>query len=151
MKAIRPTVSVGISPAGDIEKNREELYADAARWGGEEGYVDYLMPQLYYGFENSASPFEKTARQWANLIRCDSVKLYAGLAIYKSGEEDQYAGPESDQKQGPRYEWINHSDIISRQVLGAGKRSRMPDLPCIPINIRSGIHALNSCKKNGTH
>ena len=47
---------------------------------------------------------------------CDSVKLYAGLAIYKSGEEDQYAGPESDQKQGPRYEWINHSDIISRQV-----------------------------------
>ncbi len=31
--------------------------------------------------------------------------------------------------------------------LGAGKRSRMPDLPCIPINIRSGIHALNSCKK----
>lgn len=116
VKAIRPTVSVGISPAGDIEKNREELYADAARWGGEEGYVDYLMPQLYYGFENSASPFEKTARQWANLIRCDSVKLYAGLAIYKSGEEDQYAGPESDQKQGPRYEWINHSDIISRQV-----------------------------------
>lgn len=116
VKAIRPAVLVGISPAGDIEKNREELYADAARWGGEEGYVDYLMPQLYYGFENSASPFEQTAQQWAELTRCGSVKLYAGLAIYKSGEEDQYAGPESGQKQGPRYEWINHSDIISRQV-----------------------------------
>ena len=66
--------------------------------------------------KTARAPLKKTARQWANLIRCDSVKLYAGLAIYKSGEEDQYAGPESDQKQGPRYEWINHSDIISRQV-----------------------------------
>lgn len=121
VKAIRPEVLVGISPAGDIEKNREQLYADAARWGEEEGYVDYLMPQLYYGFENSASPFEETARQWAELIRCDSVKLYAGLAIYKSGKEDPYAGPESEGKQGPRYEWINHSDIISRQVNWARK------------------------------
>lgn len=116
VKAIRPQVQVGISPAGDIEKNREELYADAARWGGEEGYVDYLMPQLYYGFENSASPFEETARQWARLIRCDSVKLYAGLAVYKSGEEDLYAGPENDAQSGPRYEWMHSSDIISRQV-----------------------------------
>lgn len=116
VKAIRPDVQVGISPAGDIQKNREELYADAARWGGAEGYVDYLMPQLYYGFENSASPFEKTARQWAALVTCDSVKLYAGLAIYKSGEEDLYAGPEAPGKQGPRYEWLSRSDIISRQV-----------------------------------
>lgn len=116
VKAVRPSVSVGISPAGDIEKNRDSLYADAARWGGEEGYVDYLMPQLYYGFENNASPFEKTARQWAELIRCDSVTLYAGLAVYKSGEEDPYAGPETADQKGPRYEWINQSDILSRQV-----------------------------------
>ena len=116
VKSIRPEVLVGISPAGDIAKNREKLYADAARWGGSEGYVDYLMPQLYYGFENSASPFEKTARQWAELVTCDSVKLYAGLAIYKSGEEDVYAGAETAEKKGPRYEWIGSSDIISRQV-----------------------------------
>lgn len=116
VKAIRPEVLVGISPAGDIEKNKEELYADAARWGGEEGYVDYLMPQLYYGFDNSTSPFEKTARQWAELVRCESVRLYAGLAIYKSGEEDPYAGPESADRKGPRYEWINNCDIISRQI-----------------------------------
>lgn len=116
VKAIRQEVAVGISPAGDIEKNREELYADAARWGGEEGYVDYLMPQLYYGFENSASPFEKTARQWAELVTCERVKLYAGLAIYKSGEADTYAGPEASDGQGPRYEWVRRSDIISRQV-----------------------------------
>lgn len=75
------------------------------------------MPQLYYGFENKTLPFEKTAKDWKDLVsKGGKVKLYAGLALYKCGLEDKYAGEESDKKDTGRYEWINRSDIISRQI-----------------------------------
>ena len=35
----------GVSPAGNLERNRERLYADTARWVRYVGYVDYLCPQ----------------------------------------------------------------------------------------------------------
>jgi len=42
----------GISPEGNIENNYVRNYADIKTWLKEEGYVDYIMPQIYYGFEN---------------------------------------------------------------------------------------------------
>lgn len=117
IKSIAPDVVFGISPMGDIEKNYNSSYADLALWCSGEGYIDYVMPQLYYGFENSSKPFEETADEWKKLVPEESdVKLYAGLALYKCGLEDKYAGAESEKKDTGRYEWINKDDIISRQI-----------------------------------
>lgn len=116
VKSIDSRVLVGVSPAGDVARNRNSLYADVEKWGSQKGYVDYLMPQLYYGFENSSKPFEKTARQWASIVTNSRVQLFAGLAIYKSGKEDVWAGKESDKQDTPRYEWMRRHDLIARQV-----------------------------------
>lgn len=117
IKVTAPDVVFGISPMGDIEKNYNSIYADLKLWCSKEGYVDYIMPQLYYGFKNETMPFEKTAQEWAELLPEESkVKLYAGLALYKCGLEDKYAGGESENKDTGRYEWINEDDIISRQI-----------------------------------
>lgn len=117
IKSISPDVVFGISPTGDLEKNYNSLYADIELWCSKSGYVDYIMPQLYYGFENETMPFEKTAKEWAELVpQGSSVKLYGGLALYKCGLEDEYAGAQSEKKDTGRYEWINNDDIISRQI-----------------------------------
>lgn len=98
-----------ISPAGDIDKNKNTLYADVELWCSREGYTDMIIPQIYYGFENDAQPFEKCLDRWVEAVKCDSVRLVVGLSVYKSGQEDTYAGSGRD-------EWKNNSDIIKRQV-----------------------------------
>ncbi|MGN0554473.1 MAG: glycoside hydrolase family 10 protein [Candidatus Fimenecus sp.] len=109
VKAVNPQVQVVISPGGDLERNYNTLYADVARWAREPGYVDVLLPQLYYGFENEKKPFEATALEWANLQYADGVSLCYGLAAYKCGKADAYAGAGGT-------EWTEHTDILARQV-----------------------------------
>lgn len=109
VKAVNPQVQVVISPGGDLERNYNTLYADVARWAREPGYVDVLLPQLYYGFENEKKPFEATALEWANLQYADGVSLCYGLAAYKCGKADAYAG-------AGETEWTAHTDILARQV-----------------------------------
>jgi uncharacterized lipoprotein YddW (UPF0748 family) len=41
-----------ISPSADIEKCRNVFYADVEKWCREEGFADYIIPQIYLGFEN---------------------------------------------------------------------------------------------------
>lgn len=109
VKAIKPEALVGISPAADIEKNENNLYADVRRWGSQRGYVDYLLPQVYFGFENQTRPFMKSVKEWSELVTCPDVKLYYGLAAYKQGERDEYAGSGAE-------EWIKNGDVIERQI-----------------------------------
>ena len=99
-----------ISPAADIEKNRNQLYADVKVWLANEGYADWIIPQIYYGFENSSFPFDETADEWNSLKRHKNVKLICGLAAYKCGTQDAYAG-------NGKSEWLSNSDILLRQVM----------------------------------
>lgn len=105
-----PDAVFGISPQGNIANNRDTLYADVESWCAGSGYCDYILPQIYFGFENAALPFDKTAKEWDKLVSGSNVKLVIGLAGYKIGAEDSYAGASG------KNEWINNSDIISRQM-----------------------------------
>lgn len=83
-----PGVRFGIAPQGDPDANLTGQYSDAARWLAEPGYVDYLMPQLYWGREypDENHRLDTLAQEWAALPRAEGVKLYAGLAAYRIGE-----------------------------------------------------------------
>lgn len=83
--------SFGISMQGNNENNYTQMYADARQWMGHENYVDYVMPQLYWGFNyrtasgRDSYAFDKICDEWAFYPRLPSVKLYAGLAAYRIG------------------------------------------------------------------
>ncbi|MEG2051085.1 MAG: family 10 glycosylhydrolase [Oscillospiraceae bacterium] len=109
IKSENSNVKLGISPAGDIQKNYDTHYADIKEWVSNDGYVDYIMPQLYYGFQNETKNFDKVAKQWSELMKNSRVKICYGLAVYKCGQIDQYAGAGIN-------EWKTNNDIISRQV-----------------------------------
>lgn len=105
-------VSFGISPSAHIssdksDKNYNELYADITLWMSNSGYIDYIAPQLYFGFEypNDKFKFNNLLNQWMSLNRHHSVKIFIGLPAYKIGTLD--AGSD---------EWIKAGDILKRQV-----------------------------------
>lgn len=110
IKSIKPNVLFGISPEGNINNNYDTNYVDTKKILSEEGYIDYIMPQIYFGFLNEVMPFIETVNMWNSLIKIPSIKLIPALAFYKVGTIDEYAKAGSE-------EWINDSDIIKKQVL----------------------------------
>ncbi len=98
----------GASTQGSMSNNLNQLYADAEAWC-KGGYVDYFAPQIYYGFENSAQPFKRCTDEWNTLVDGTKTKLCIGLAVYKIGAEDQWAG-------AGKYEWQNTDTMLKRQI-----------------------------------
>lgn len=100
----------GVSPDGNINNNYSYIYADIYKWLDSDLYIDFIMPQIYYGFFNEKMPFYNVVNEWNNAIKNKDITLIVALAIYKSGNIDKYALSGSD-------EWINNKDIIKRQVV----------------------------------
>ncbi len=102
----------GISPAAAIspekdDRNFQKLYADIYLWMERAGYIDYIMPQLYFGYDYPKDDFKfpNLLAAWSEAEKHPTLKLYIGLGAYKQGRED--AGSD---------EWQRRSDIISRQI-----------------------------------
>ena len=104
VKAADSQCVFGISPAGNID-NCMSMGADVKTWGSSEGYVDYLIPQVYWTSDNTIAPFEPVCRRWNELVTSPKVKLYIGLALYKAGSDDDSG------------KWKKADDIIMNQVL----------------------------------
>lgn len=105
IKNVDINITFGISPQGNYE-NCLNQGADVDTWLKEEGYVDYVMPQIYWSDSyNGQNMFSNRAKLFASLKRNHQVKLYAGLALYHSGEV-----LENDQG------WSESSSNISLQV-----------------------------------
>lgn len=94
VKQVRPSCRFGVSPQGNMENNYAGQYSDVAKWLAEPGYVDYVMPQIYWGpgyatqSGNTRWAFENITAEWAALERAPSVRLYFGLGAYRIGEGD---------------------------------------------------------------
>lgn len=107
VKSINKSVTFGISPASDVDNDYNSLFADVKLWATEEGYVDYLCPQIYFGFQNENQPFMKTTKSWIDFTNCE---LYVALPLYKSGEQDEFAGDTGIN------EFVENNNIIARQI-----------------------------------
>ena len=116
VKSIRPQASFGISPEGYLQNLRKDTrqFTDVDTWMTQSGYVDYLMPQIYWGFEAKQNgqaagyAFANCLNEWVTLKKKGNVKLYVGLALYKTGTDaaDGNAVPE----------WQRYHDIMKREV-----------------------------------
>lgn len=110
VKSINKDVLFGISPSGNVENNLNYEYLDIKNVLKDK-YLDFIMPQLYYGFNNQNKPYMKMLKEWSGL-NVNKINLYVALSLYKSGMVDTYAGSGKD-------EWVSNSDIIKRQVLSS--------------------------------
>lgn len=100
----------GVSPDGNIDNNYSKHSADVKTWLSNSGYVDFIMPQIYYGFFNGSRPFYNTLKEWSSLITDDSITMSVALAFYKNGLIDEWASSGST-------EWIDNSNIIMKEII----------------------------------
>lgn len=115
---ISPKALFGIAPGGNPDRAYTSQYADVFLWCSQTGYVDYICPEIYFGFEHETYPFDKTAERWAKMVTCDEVKLIIGLSFHKASSGfDQYAGSGA-------YEWAQNSDILLRSLECSAKLAR---------------------------
>ena len=112
IKAANKNIEFGISPASNIENDKNNLYADIETWVKNK-YVDYICPQVYFGFKNVYQPFMFTVKKWVKLCENTDVDLYIGLALYKANTKDKYA---AENDKSIINEFRNNNDIIARQI-----------------------------------
>ena len=98
VKACNSTVEFGVSPQGNIENNTDQQYADVATWCSSSGYLDYIVPQIYYGFNDKLS-FDTAAKQWEALVTAPNIRLICGIAAYKVGVNNEWSSGEILKKQ----------------------------------------------------
>ncbi len=96
VKAIRPSVQVGISPFGIWRPHNPEqiegldayakIYADSKLWL-ERGWVDYLAPQLHWPIDKKEQSFPVLMRWWVEHDR-RGVGIMAGMSLNRHPTEE---------------------------------------------------------------
>ena len=119
---VRPKAVFGISPLALLPTLRSDraYFVDVDTWMASGEYVDYIMPQLYHGFEAKNKKGEPASyaytnclNSWVDLKRKNNspVKLCVGLGLYRTGKNVPDGNVTS--------EWLRYQDILVRQVQAA--------------------------------
>ena len=97
IKECKPEVQFGISPFGvwrnaSVDStgsatqagitNYDDLYADIRLWI-KNGWIDYVLPQLYWEIGKKVADYKILAYWWANEVRGTNCRLYIGMAPYR--------------------------------------------------------------------
>ncbi|WP_351224053.1 family 10 glycosylhydrolase [Streptomyces sp. NPDC002133] len=81
------TDPLGSDTAAGVE-TYDDLYADTRKWV-REGWIDYVVPQLYWHIGMAAADYATLLPWWAEVARGSGVDLYIGEALYKAGDPAQ--------------------------------------------------------------
>ncbi|MBS4959469.1 MAG: family 10 glycosylhydrolase [Clostridiales bacterium] len=96
IKSVQPDCMFGVSPMG-IWKNAStdpmgsntngkeayySVFADTLTWI-KEGWIDYVVPQIYWEIGNKAADYETLVKWWSDQVKGTKVHLYIGEAVYK--------------------------------------------------------------------
>lgn len=75
-------------PDGSETSGSQSYYnmlADSRTWI-RKGYVDYIVPQIYWPIGLKVADYSKLVKWWANEVKGYDVDLYIGQGIYKQGQ-----------------------------------------------------------------
>jgi uncharacterized lipoprotein YddW (UPF0748 family) len=112
IKQLKPWVKFGISPFG-IWRNAstdpagsptnglesyDAQYADTRKWV-QQGWLDYIVPQLYWQIGFAKADYAKLLPWWSKLVQGTGVQLYIGEADYRVGESGAWSDPSQLVKQ----------------------------------------------------
>lgn len=117
IKSYDKNIIFSISPSGGINDNLNSYFADVRLWTSGTGYIDWIIPQIYYGFDNEKYPFKNTVDDWLSMMN-GKVEILIGLPLYKIGAADNYAGT-------GKAEWTENCDVISQQILYINSDARI--------------------------
>lgn len=119
IKKVNKKVTYGISPAGNIDNltSKYSYYVDIKKWTNSTKYVDYICPQIYWGFKHPTAKFNKVTDRWVKLCKSKKVKLYIGIGVYRAGHN-------VGQNRAEKKEWKSDKNILKKQV-NYGKKKKV--------------------------
>ena len=97
------------SPSKGVEAYSQS-FADVRKWVKND-WIDFVIPQVNWGFANRIAPFAGIVNWWADLVRGTNVKLYVGIGVYQAGVA---AGMESPSELANQVLYL----ILRREVAG---------------------------------
>ncbi len=109
VKQKSPDLWYGISPGGNLQNDIELMYANPSDWVAQ-GTVDYLEPQIYWGFEHPTKPYEETLQEWLQITQGSRVILMPGVAAYNVGYRFSALQEPADT------EWIDNEALLGQQT-----------------------------------
>jgi uncharacterized lipoprotein YddW (UPF0748 family) len=123
IKAVKPWVKFGISPSGIYRNSTDPeigspttglqhyvtLFADTRKWL-EEGWVDYIMPQVYWYIGQPGADYAKVMPWWNS--HAYGRHIYIGMAGYKVNDAAQ-AQPWKEPTQIPNQVRMNRDSAYS--------------------------------------
>ncbi len=87
VKSSGSDAAFGISPQGNIE-NCRSAGADVDKWLSSSGYIDYIIPQIYWtnqwGSRGKTTMYTDRLKAWKKLNK-NGTDMYIGLASYRTG------------------------------------------------------------------
>jgi uncharacterized lipoprotein YddW (UPF0748 family) len=112
IKQLKPWVKFGVSPFGiwrnassdpagsptDGLESYSAQYADTRKWV-EQGWLDYVVPQLYWQIGFAKADYAKLLPWWSRIVQGTDVQLYIGEADYRVGEPGPWSDPGQLDKQ----------------------------------------------------
>lgn len=126
IKLTKPWVKFGISPSGiwlsastspanpagsntssGATQHHKDLFANSRLWI-QQGWVDYLIPQVYWYIGQTGSDYNILIPWWNN--NAFGRNIYSGMAGYKVGEVAQDAQFETDKSQIPNQVRLNRQN-----------------------------------------
>lgn len=92
------------------------LYADTLKWAYEE-WIDYIVPQVYYAFDQPAAQFADVVEWWAAALKYSKVNLYIGTALYKIAESNSYGWTHNLNEMAHQVQYSSAIDEVRGQVI----------------------------------
>lgn len=148
----KPQVQFGISPFG-VWRNQsvdstgsdtkagvtayDSMHADVRTWI-QQGWIDYVTPQIYWSLSFTPAQYDKLVAWWANEVKDTQVKLYIGHSPYKLGTNE--AGWQSAQEIINQLKYNTQYPEVQGDVFFSAK-----DLRKNPLGI---VQALSSYYQN---
>jgi uncharacterized lipoprotein YddW (UPF0748 family) len=71
----------------------DDQFADTLDWV-KKGIIDYIVPQIYWGFRHELAPFADLVDFWVGVCKDTAVKLYIGHGPYRLGNSPDYLDDE---------------------------------------------------------
>ncbi|MND41950.1 hypothetical protein D3C80_327090 [compost metagenome] len=102
--AVKPYVKFGISPFGIWKNSTQDpdgsdtrggasyynQFADSRKWL-EEGWIDYMVPQVYFNIGHPRADFETISEWWA--ANAFGRHIYIGIGAYRIGSDPAWRRP----------------------------------------------------------
>lgn len=131
------------TPTTSSQSYSSSIFADTYKWIQEET-VDYIIPQVYWSFDQKAAPYGELTRWWNNAAEGSHSQVYVGHANYKhatnGGWEVAWLNPEeipNQMKFNQQYNNINGSVLFSYNDLIPS------DIPSLADNLKERNQAKN--------